>query len=269
MPGTTSQSEKPMAIDSRRGASLLIVAHGERGGAGEDRLTKDLVERLATRGRFEAVAAGFIRSRPSVSEAHDGLPDGPVRVYPLFMSDGYYVATAIPRDLGIGDDGRDRRGRPITILRPLGLHPRLPAMIADLAAAGTVAAALEPHATTVLLVAHGSTKDDASRQAALAVASEIGMEGRFAGVETAFLEESPFVDDALRAVPGPAVVVGLFVGEGMHGGEDLPQAVENCSRDDVVLGEPLGRSDALIALICEDAEHGHMALSEAADAGIG
>jgi sirohydrochlorin cobaltochelatase len=269
MPETTSQSEKSAAINPRHSASLLIVAHGERGGAGEDRLTKDLVERLGNRGRFEAVAAGFIRSRPSVSEARDGLPEGPVRVYPLFMSAGYYVATAIPRDLGIGDDGRDGRGRPITILRSLGLHPRLPAIIADLAAVGASAAALEAPATTVLLVAHGSSKDDASRQAAVAVATEIEREGRFARVETAFLEEPPFIDDALRTVPGPAVVVGLFVGEGMHGGEDLPRAVEKSGRDDVVLGEPLGRSDALIALICEDAEQGHMALSEAADAGIG
>jgi sirohydrochlorin ferrochelatase len=268
MPATTSQSGKA-AITPRRGASLLIVAHGERGGAGEDRLTKDLVERLGNRGRFEAVAAGFIRSRPSLSEARDGLPDGPVRVYPLFMSDGYYVATAIPRDLGIGEDGRDGRGRAITVMRSLGLHPRLPAMIADLAAAGASAADLEVRATTVLLVAHGSSKDDASRQAALAVATEIEREGRFAGVETAFLEEPPFLDEALRTVPGPAVVIGLFVGEGMHGGEDLPRAVERCGRDEVVLGEPLGRSDALIALICEDAEQGHMALSEAADAGIG
>jgi sirohydrochlorin ferrochelatase len=142
-------------------------------------------------------------------------------------------------------------------------------MIADLAAAGASAADLEVRATTVLLVAHGSSKDDASRQAALAVATEIEREGRFAGVETAFLEEPPFLDEALRTVPGPAVVIGLFVGEGMHGGEDLPRAVERCGRDEVVLGEPLGRSDALIALICEDAEQGHMALSEAADAGIG
>jgi sirohydrochlorin ferrochelatase len=249
--------------------SLLIVAHGERGGVGEDRLTNELVERLRRRGRFAAVAAGFIRSRPSVAEACDTLPEGPVWVYPLFMSAGYYVATAIPRDLGLDADGRDGGGRPITILRPLGLNPRLPAMIADLAGSAASAAALEPRALTLLLVAHGSSKDGASREAALAVAAAVERLGPFVRVETAFLDEAPFLDDALASLPGPAVAVGLFAGEGMHGGEDLPQAVDRCGRDDLVLAEPLGRSAALVALICEDAEQGDIELTDAAGAGIG
>lgn len=213
-------------MDRGRRGSLLIVAHGERGGAGEDRLTHDLVERIAAGGRYDGVAAGFIRSKPSVAEARDGLPDGPLSVYPLFMSAGYYVTTAIPRDLGMAADGRDARGRPVTILRPLGLHPGLPGLVAELASARASCAGIDPGAATLLLVAHGSSKDGKSRDAALAVARAIETGGRFARVDTAFLEEAPFLDGALSAVPGPAVMVGLFVGEGMHGGEDLPLALQ-------------------------------------------
>src|SRR5690606_18657376 len=110
-------------------------AHGERGGAGEDRLTREIVQRLAARGRFAAVAAGYIRSSPSVAEARDSLPERSLQVYPLFMSAGYYATTAIPRGLGMGSDGRDSRGRPTVVLRSLGLNPRLPAVIAGEAAA--------------------------------------------------------------------------------------------------------------------------------------
>ena len=78
------------------------------------------------------------------------------------------------------------------------------------------------------------------------------MEERFAGIELAFLEESPFLDDQIRAVEGPIVVVGLFAGEGLHGGVDLPEAVARSGRKDVVLSSPLARSPALMRLIAED-----------------
>jgi sirohydrochlorin ferrochelatase len=241
---------------SERGphGSLLLVAHGERGGAGTDRQVHDLVRQLQDRGRFGHVAAGFIRSQPSVAEACRDLPPGPVAVYPLFMSAGYYVATAIPREIGLGADGRDRHGRPVTVMDPVGLNPRLPALVCDLAATTAAAGEVERCAAHLLLVAHGSSKDTASREAALSNARDIADTRAFGGIETAFLDEPPFLAEALETVPGPAVVVGLFVGEGMHGGEDLPGAIAASGRDDLLLSEPLSRTSAFADLVCEDAE---------------
>lgn len=251
MSGTRSPSPRARAIRPRAQGSLLIVAHGERGGAGDDRLVHELADRLRGSGRFAAVAAGFIRSEPSVAEAAESLPAGPVTVYPLFMSAGYYVATAIPRALGLDGDGMDARGRPVVVAPPLGLDAGLPRTVTRRAADAASRAGIAGADATLMLVAHGSTKDASSRRATQSVAAAIDGTGAFARVQTAFLEEAPFLDDMLRSAPGPVVAVGLFVGDGMHGGEDLPQAVESCARADLVLAEPLCRSDDFVALVCD------------------
>lgn len=38
-----------------------------------------------------------------------------------------------------------------------------------------------------------------------------------------FLEEPPSLDEAVASIVGPAIVVGLFSGEGLHGAKDAPK----------------------------------------------
>lgn len=59
------------------------------------------------------------------------------------------------------------------------------------------------------------THDSASRLATLRLADLLDKAGLFAGVDQCFLEEVPFVDERIATVQGPAIVVGLFAGEGM------------------------------------------------------
>lgn len=104
----------------------------------------------------------------------------------------------------------------------------------------------------VLLVAHGSKHDSASRHATLRLAGLLEKTGLFAGVDQCFLEEVPFVDDRVAELEGPAIVVGLFAGEGMHGAVDLPGAVRNSGRTDIVLAAPLARVPDLPDLVRGD-----------------
>lgn len=245
----TGAAAAPAATGRRERPALLVAAHGERGGVAEDRLVRLLVARLRERGEYEEVAAGFIRSAPALEAVAERLKSPRLIVYPLFMSDGYYVRQAIPERLGLAADGRDRRGRAVRIAVPLGLDPALPGLIAEVAGRAAARAGIARRRAHLLIAAHGSTKSTESADAARRVAGRVEETGAFASVTTAFLEEPPFLDAALKAVPGPAILFGLFAGEGMHAAEDLPVALARAGRDDVHLAAPLGQEPGLIAHI--------------------
>ena len=232
-------------------AALLIVAHGERGGKRHNRLPNIIAERLRSSGRFADVAVGYMRETPDLATAAKELGGDQVWVCPLFMSDGYYVRQAIPQRLGISD-GSDARGRRFVILPPTGLSARLPGIVAAEAAGTARSAGLVPAAAHLLMVAHGSGNDPASRLAAEAAAAALRSLQVFAAVHNAFLEEPPLLADALARLPGPLIVSGFFIGEGLHGAEDMEAAVAASGRRDVHLVPPLAGSQALIQSIVDD-----------------
>jgi sirohydrochlorin ferrochelatase len=252
MSGTRSRSPKAPATEP--GEALLIVAHGDCGGERANRLAGLIARRMRRSGRFTHVAVGYMRGTPGLAEAAAAIDGGEVRVCPLFMSDGYYVRRAIPARLDLDGEGADRSGRRFRIMQPTGLSDRLPAIIAKAAEARARSAGLAPAATRLLLAAHGSLKDPASRRAAERVAAAIREEGRIAAVTTAFLDEPPFLDEALASAPGPLIVAGLFIGDGLHGAEDLAAAAAAAGRPDLHLVLPLSRSPRLVAAICADIE---------------
>ncbi len=234
-------------------AALLIVAHGERGGKRCNRLPNIIAERLRSGGRFGDVAVGYMREDPDLAAAAEGLRGDRVWVCPLFMSGGYYVRQAIPQRLGI-TGGSDARGRRFHILPPTGLSADLPGIVAAEAARTARSAGLAPAAARLAIIAHGSGNDPASRQAAEAAADAVRALQVFAAVDTAFLEEPPLLTEALADLPGPLIVSGLFIGEGLHGAEDLGAAVAASGRGDVYLAPTLAASQALIQSIVNDIE---------------
>ena len=251
MCGTRSPLLKAPATEAAREA-LLIVAHGDCGRVPDNRLANAIAGRMRLSGRFSDVGIGYMRGTPDLAAAAAGLAGDRVRICPLFMSDGYYVRQAIPERLNISQGGADSRGRRFAIMAPTGLSAGLPAIVAAAAQAAADDAGMAPAGARLLIVAHGSSKDPASRQASEALAAAIRAGNAFAGVDTAYLEEPPGLADQLDALPGPVVVMGFFIGEGMHGAEDMAAAVERAGRDDLWLAPPLSHSDQLIEAICAD-----------------
>ena len=251
----TEASDRPelsLADTSPTLPALLIVAHGERGGAGDDRLVHDVAEKMRNSERYRNVQPCFLSKEPSLKSAFAGLSPGPVTIYPLFMSDGYFVKRAIPRSLAEADAGHDPETYPVEISTPFGLSPHLPNLVTDLAMNTAHRAGRAARNCRLLLVAHGSKHDGASRSATHKLATNLAETNSFAGVEQCFLEEVPFLEDRITTIKGPAIAVGLFVGQGMHGAVDLPGAVENSGRSDILLASPLGHSPNLIEIINDD-----------------
>ncbi len=214
MSTTRSPSLPAPATEAAARPRLLLVAHGSTRTPLGDLAMMRHARTLAATGRFESVDFGVLFGEPSAEAIVERLPAGPVTVVPLFMCDGTYTRTTIPRLFG---DRRDVR-----FCRPIGLHPALPRVIEQRATARACRAGIAPERATLLLIGHGSTKSPASRDATRAVARRLRHRARFRSVRTAFLEETPKLSARLARLTGPVIAAGLFAGEGVHACEDVP-----------------------------------------------
>ncbi|MEZ5785619.1 MAG: CbiX/SirB N-terminal domain-containing protein [Xanthobacteraceae bacterium] len=255
-PGTTPSHEarkrgSVLAVPTQ-GANefaLLLAAHGERrpGAANDGAL--QLAAALAERAAASAVAVGFLKGSPSIAESVQRLSSYDLLVYPLFLSDGYFTRKLLPRQLE--EAGAFGRGRATCLLPPLGLDPALADLMLDEAAAAAHHQSWPTFHTNLVLLAHGSSNNPASRLATEQMAEMLAARAVFARVRVAFLEEPPSLQDAVSRLSEPVVVVGLFAGDGLHGGGDAPRLIAEIGRSDVVSAGNIGGFAALPDIIAE------------------
>jgi sirohydrochlorin ferrochelatase len=250
MSGTRSPSPLAPATE-RQPRALLIAAHGDCGGGGANVLANELARRLRSLKVFDDVSVGFIHGAPSIEDAAAHIEAGEIEIFPLFMSDGYYVRNAIPRRLAI-HDGIDALGHHVTIDTPLGLLPQLPQLLLQAAKEAALSAGMSPADATLLIAAHGSAKAPYSAAAARNAAARIDGAKLFARVETAFLEEEPYFQQVLETAPRPLVVLGFFAGGGAHAEDDVRGAVRALGDRAVVQVEQLGGYARIIELIVSE-----------------
>lgn len=231
----------------RRPFGLLLAAHGERRADADNAGVARLARSLAHKGVASEIGFGFIKGSPTVDDAIASLLPRDVVVYPLFLSDGYFMRVVLPRL--VEEAKRRDEGRAIRILPPLGLELALADVIADEAVTAAHSRANLPAETSIILLAHGSEKDQASRVATERLAVRARQRQCFYDTRIAFLEETPSLAHAIDGLSGPIIVVGLFAGEGMHGVDDARRLVIELKRDDVMLIGPVGTFAGIEAVI--------------------
>lgn len=185
---------------------------------------------LGARRIFCEVSYGLIKGTPSIGAALGCLQARDVLVYPLFLADGYFARNKLPRLVAAASGTAPRA---IRILPPLGLDPALVDVIAARIAAAATERAIESGSATVVVLAHGSTSDDASRSAAERVVRGLQARRRYRDVRAAFLEEPPALETVLADAHGPVLVVGLFAHDGLHGSEDAAELIARAGRSNV------------------------------------
>jgi sirohydrochlorin ferrochelatase len=215
---------------------VLLAAHGERGGGADNSGVERLAAELSRREAAAEIGFGFIKGTPSIPDALRSLKAARLLVYPLFLADGYFTRIRLPQLIAQAGIHTDR----IRTLPPLGLDPALASLVAAKASSTARAGGYADQQVTVILLAHGSTKDAASRLATEALARQLGAAKPFAAISCAFLDEPPALADVVTRTPGPAVVVGLFAGEGLHGREDVPRLIEALRRPDIAFAGNVG-----------------------------
>lgn len=225
--------------------ALLIAAHGERGEGATNDGVKAIAQSVSAHRLVAEVGVGFINGTPDIGEAFAGLTAPRIIVYPLFASSGYFTRDRLVQLL----DEANSESRNVEVLPPLGLDPGLPDLVLDRASQVARENGFAPEATSVILLAHGSRRNSASREATEQVARAIEGRAAFRSVGIALLEERPFLAEAMAPVLGPAVVVGMFSGEGMHGASDAPRLIAELNRKDVVYAGVIGNVSGIENLI--------------------
>ena len=108
-------------------------------------------------------------------------------VYPLFASSGYFTRNRLVQLL----DEANAEGRNVEVLPPLGLDPGLPDLVQVRATKIACENGFPPDTSTLILLAHGSRRNSASREVTEQVARAIEGRAAFRSVGIALLEERP------------------------------------------------------------------------------
>jgi len=239
--------------------SVVIVAHGDRGGPvlaqGEQRNQTLLHHRarLATANLFKSVEAGVLKGSPTfedaLAKAQSTRPKAIV-IYPFFMAEGYFVKKILPQRLA-----EFSLTIPHVTLQPLGLDANLVALVVADALQHASNAQIVAKDARLLVVGHGSKFGPASADATRAVMHAIKDKhsALFAEIDVAFLEETPFLAEQLTTsqdvkTPRATIISGFFNGDGLHAGEDVPNAMQDTASPVIYTG-PIGRAPAVSQLI--------------------
>ncbi|MDE9451581.1 cobalamin biosynthesis protein CbiX [Aliiroseovarius sp. Z3] len=157
-------------------------------------------------------------------------------VYPLFMSDGWFVRTCLAGRLG---------DAPFPVMTPFGMDPALP---------GLAAAALRSEGLgkddPLLLVAHGSGSGrHAPARATYDFADLLAGALGGADISVGFLEQSPTIPEVAKSLPGDVLCLPFFAMEGDHVREDVHKELGDCAFKGRVLPviSQLAGVDAMVA----------------------
>ena len=223
--------------------AALIVAHGAPScPPSQEFWLTDLAGRV--QGAGPVIGATLAARRPfreKVALAMAG--DGPAPVYPMFMADGWFSQTELPRRLADAGAPPER----VILLPPFGLDPLLPALCARRAVAAAAAAGIDPGAATLVFAAHGAPRHKRPAEVTRQVARDAQRIGGFARLACGFVDQPPSLVDALR-VDGPAVCLLFFATRASHVLEDLPAAVAEAGFAGPVL-PPIGLDPGLPQMI--------------------
>ncbi len=217
-----------------------IVAHGQ---PGDPAPLQAQIEALAA--RVAALLPGWRVDGATLADA-DSLSRlrGVDVILPLFMADGWFTRSEMPRRLKrAGVEGA-------RILPPFGADPALPAIGLHLAVRAARAAGIDPARATLVVAGHGSSKStasaDATRDFAALVATQTVGQGGFARVLTGFIEEPPFLRDV--TVDGPAVCLPFFATLASHTTQDIPDDWATAGNTGPI-APPVGLADEVPALL--------------------
>ncbi|MFC7020521.1 MULTISPECIES: CbiX/SirB N-terminal domain-containing protein [Haloarcula] len=220
--------------------ALVIAAHGSHLNAESSTPTYTHADTIRATGAFEEVRESFWKEEPSFREALRTVDADEVYLVPLFVSEGYFTEQVIPREFRLEgwdpdlwrSDGTsathatltaEDTGQTVHYCGPAGTHDAMSDVIVQRAESVTG----DPDVGEgfgLAVVGHGTERNENSAKAIEYHAGRIRDRGRFDEVQALFMDEDPEVDDVTEYFESDdIVVVPLFIADGFHTQEDIPE----------------------------------------------
>jgi sirohydrochlorin cobaltochelatase len=199
--------------------ALLLIGHGSERLTDAARPLLAHAEVIRETGRFAEVKVGMLFGDPDVASVVARLTAPVVHVVPFFFNEGYFTRIVIPNLLlPLASASRVLRFCP-----PVGSHEAMASLIESRALRHCETHGIDPKSLSVLLVGHGSAQSPGRARTLLRDAAILDNGSRFGWVRVAYLEEPPFVADALANARGHIVaIIACLANEGKHATHDLP-----------------------------------------------
>ncbi|SEO97599.1 sirohydrochlorin cobaltochelatase [Halogranum amylolyticum] len=220
--------------------ALVIVAHGSHLNPDSAAPTHAHADTIRETTAFDEVKVGFWKEEPHLREVLRTVESDEVYVVPLFVSEGYFTEQVIPRELRLegwnvsewDSDGLSAddvtltaadTGQQVTYCGPVGTHESMTDVIVRRAETVTGDPDVGP-GFGLAVVGHGTERNENSAKAIEYHAERIEKSGRFDEVQALYMDEEPEVDDVTDHFESPdVVVVPLFIADGFHTQEDIPE----------------------------------------------
>ncbi|WP_224336981.1 CbiX/SirB N-terminal domain-containing protein [Haloprofundus halobius] len=222
--------------------ALVIVAHGSHLNPDSSAPTYDHADTIRDVGAFDEVKTGFWKEEPSLREVLRTVESDEVFVVPMFISEGYFTEQVIPRELRLDgwdvsqweSDGLSASHATLTAsdtnqrvhyCGPVGTHESMTDVLVRRAESVTG----DPNVGKgfgLAVVGHGTERNENSAKAIEYHAERIREMDRFDEVQALYMDEEPEVDDVTDCFESDdVVVVPLFIADGFHTQEDIPEDV--------------------------------------------
>ncbi|WP_255150283.1 CbiX/SirB N-terminal domain-containing protein [Halorarius halobius] len=220
--------------------ALVIVAHGSHLNPDSSTPTYGHADTIREAGVFDEVRTAFWKEEPHFREVLRTLRSEEVYVVPLFISEGYFTEQVIPRELRLDDwdvddwdsDGTSADsatltatdvGKRVHYCGPVGTHDAMSDVIVR--RAETVTGDPEVgEGFGLAVVGHGTERNENSAKAIRYHTERIRERDRFDEVRALYMDEEPEVDDVTdHFTTDDIVVVPLFIADGYHTQEDIPE----------------------------------------------
>ncbi|WP_254840331.1 CbiX/SirB N-terminal domain-containing protein [Natronomonas marina] len=222
--------------------ALVIVAHGSHLNPDASTPTYEHADTVRKTGVFDEVRTAFWKEEPSFREVLRTVESDEVYVVPLFISEGYFTEQVIPRELRLEEwdeaawesDGTSAThatleaadvGKTVHYCGPVGTHDAMSDVIVRRAETVTD----DPDVGEgfgLAVVGHGTERNENSAKAIEYHADRIAERNRFEEVRALFMDEAPEIDDVTDFFDSEdVVIVPLFVADGYHTQEDIPEDV--------------------------------------------
>ena len=227
-----------VAADSLSNAALVVLGHGTALNNHSAAPVLQHAAELRRRKIFAEVREAFWKQEPRVKKVLGEISAPRIFIAPLFISEGYFSAQIIPKELGFDFPENLRLKTHIAELfycKPVGSHDSMTKVILS-RAEEVVKKFPFPRAPkksdiTLLIAGHGTEKNVNSHKAIERQAKLVRAQKIYADVRAIFLEESPRISDCYSLAKSKnIVVVPFFISDGLHTQEDIPVLLGEAKR---------------------------------------